>query len=49
MSFYKHKSGYQKRKLKGEKEEKVVSNTQVISNFFKPKEAEKIHTLLKIY
>lgn len=41
MSFYKHKSGYQKRKLKEEKEEKTFSNTQVISKFFKPKEAEK--------
>lgn len=47
MSFYKHKSWmsfrylFQKRKLKEEKEEKTFSNTQVISKFFKPKEAEK--------
>ncbi|KAL4132709.1 hypothetical protein QTP88_009818 [Uroleucon formosanum] len=41
MSSYKHKSGYQKRKLKEEKEEKTFSNTQVISKFFKPKEPEK--------
>jgi hypothetical protein len=41
MSFYKHKSGYQKRKLKEEKEEKTFSNTQVISKFFKLKEPEK--------
>jgi len=46
MSFYKHHSGYQKRKLK---EEKAFSNTQVISKFFKPKESEKKHTLLKLY
>ena len=36
MSFYKHKSGSEKRKLKLEKEEKAVSNTQVISTFLKP-------------
>lgn len=44
MSFYKHKSGYQKRKLKEEKEKKTFSNNQVISKFFKPKEAEKKYT-----
>lgn len=46
MSFYKHKSGYYKRKLK---KEKAVSNTQILSHFFKPKEAKKLHTLLKLY
>lgn len=36
MSYYTHKSGFEKRKLKLEKEEKVISNTQVISTLFKP-------------
>jgi hypothetical protein len=35
MSFYKHKFGAEKRKLKLEKEAKAISNTQVISTFFK--------------